>query len=596
MKTVVVGVPILKETRRFHFEKGRRWTIFEHMVLHALSNANWTIAELQTRSNLPRRVLIEILIRLMRVGWVQLLTSKGVISFKATAAGKRNAELTELPPVTKSDAKYIGFSTDQITGAVFRSRNLSTTTQFHWSERVGGRAAILLSVGTGVPTVPPANVREIANKLLEADEELISVEPNDERPRRRIALCTVRRDEIEGLGADVPSELRKIIMAAASEARAKPGTTTIPPSYDAKVSNELRQYGRRPIEFTSSDLILDGAQHKKVFEQVFLRARHRIILHSTFINLDLARAYIPMMRACAEQGTLIDILWGKSDNATQLNDTRRAAAAFKALLESEGVDDRIKIHQTSTRSHSKLILYDRGNAERFEALLGSCNWLSTGFSSFDATVKLRSPEIVADIAYILAELARPRDGQIPELTSDLVRLGSKLERMGDAPSSSASAQLVIAPEHAALLHQARDNAEKRATLLSHRLGVSAKPVLKALAASARVNAVRPEVYYGRVSGPVTTKDAAGEIVRMDGEGVSLTPIRQPRIHAKVLCWDDDDLVVTSLNWLSADPPMDNVRHEIGVHIHARNIANQFRTRFETARESDDDNAKDPSEN
>jgi cardiolipin synthase len=53
--------------------------------------------------------------------------------------------------------------------------------------------------------------------------------------------------------------------------------------------------------------------------------------------------------------------------------------------------------------------------------------------------------------------------------------------------------------------------------------------------------------FGRVNKPVTAADALRKTEQLRNEGVELSPILKPRIHAKVLCWDDDNIVVTSLN-------------------------------------------------
>ena len=47
---------------------------------------------------------------------------------------------------------------------------------------------------------------------------------------------------------------------------------------------------------------------------------------------------------------------------------------------------------------------------------------------------------------------------------------------------------------------------------------------------------------------------------------------QPRLHAKVLAWDNDNLAVTSQNWLSADPSDAARRSEIGVFVESNRIA------------------------
>jgi cardiolipin synthase A/B len=65
--------------------------------------------------------------------------------------------------------------------------------------------------------------------------------------------------------------------------------------------------------------------------------------------------------------------------------------------------------------------------------------------------------------------------------------------------------------------------------------------------------------------------------------MAIRPIHRPRLHAKVLGWDDDTLAVTSLNWLSADPADAALNREIGVLIEAPKIAENFIRRFDNAR-------------
>ena len=65
-------------------------------------------------------------------------------------------------------------------------------------------------------------------------------------------------------------------------------------------------------------------------------------------------------------------------------------------------------------------------------------------------------------------------------------------------------------------------------------------------------------------------------------GVSVRRVHRPRIHAKLLCWDDDFAVITSQNWLSSDPPDRKPLQELGVFVHAPGIARNLILRFEAA--------------
>jgi phosphatidylserine/phosphatidylglycerophosphate/cardiolipin synthase-like enzyme len=51
------------------------------------------------------------------------------------------------------------------------------------------------------------------------------------------------------------------------------------------------------------------------------------------------------------------------------------------------------------------------------------------------------------------------------------------------------------------------------------------------------------------------------------------------LHAKFVVWDDDDALVTSLNWASADSDPDDPFGELGVHMHAPGIGAELLRRI-----------------
>ena len=76
------------------------------------------------------------------------------------------------------------------------------------------------------------------------------------------------------------------------------------------------------------------------------------------------------------------------------------------------------------------------------------------------------------------------------------------------------------------------------------------------------------IFYGRPTGPFSGIDGADLTRELAKEGIALKPVHRPRLHAKVLGWDDDALAISSLNWLSADPSDAALYREIGVLIEA----------------------------
>ena len=118
---------------------------------------------------------------------------------------------------------------------------------------------------------------------------------------------------------------------------------------------------------------------------------------------------------------------------------------------------------------------------------------------------------------------------------------------------------------------------------SHRLGpVSVASVLTPLMESAKTNKVQANVFYGRTTGAVWGSRQDSIVDEAATAGVSVELIETPRLHAKVLAWDDDSVVITSLNWLSAASG-DTSLKEIGIFIEAKRAAQVVTSSFQGAR-------------
>jgi hypothetical protein len=91
-------------------------------------------------------------------------------------------------------------------------------------------------------------------------------------------------------------------------------------------------------------------------------------------------------------------------------------------------------------------------------------------------VRLRDPRLVQDAMFELGEIARPGDSHIPELTA---RLNQWARELNSRPISEGNARvrIVVGEEHDRYPLAARDTAKTTITVLSHRLGVVAKPAI-----------------------------------------------------------------------------------------------------------------------
>lgn len=102
------------------------------------------------------------------------------------------------------------------------------------------------------------------------------------------------------------------------------------------------------------------------------------------------------------------------------------------------------------------------------ALVGSCNWLYSGFSSFEVSVRLRDNQLVADIIYQVVELSRGGNGHWTSLTSELFAQAVHRRSQKWPSEGKASVNVLLGSDHAEIVREARDTADKTLVVASHR--------------------------------------------------------------------------------------------------------------------------------
>jgi cardiolipin synthase A/B len=99
-------------------------------------------------------------------------------------------------------------------------------------------------------------------------------------------------------------------------------------------------------------------------------------------------------------------------------------------------------------------------------------------------------------------------------------------------------------------------------------------------AAAENRSLDVKIYLGQPGAEGDGVRAADMTIEAAGAGVRIEPIYQPRVHAKILAWDNDFVVISSQNWLSADPSESNPRGEMGVFLHAPGAGRRVIERFQ----------------
>ena len=554
---------------QLHLQKGRQWSAVEHLLLVALCRRGYSAAELAEESLLPRRLVIEVAIRLMRVGWVELVRRERAMFFRATPAGLGVADNDRLPAVVTPISRWARVAVDQATGVIFRGRDLT----FMGASRVGELESegSLIALPKPDVSLPPPVQEDILGALLEEDETYVDCEFSATRGTTNLyALMEVHGQHITGIPDSAPGAFRDWIVEASTETMATQGESRTPVG-----DRRLRQSRPKTIHtnFSIRDLIVGGGAHRRAFETVLREARSWIVVHSTFISAQRFREWLPWLRDAVGRGVKFDILIGASPDERSGVVSAEVAECRKALRHDGVLERHVRLHPSSTQSHAKLLLADDGDSGVI-GCLGSCNWLSTGFQSLEVSVRFNDPTVVAEIASYLSQLARTPSGFASSLTNDLAGFALNLRRLQgvteDTSKMRTRVTFVTGAQHNDYVRLARDEARNRIIVASHRLSVAGRTsVVVPAALAANERGAEVSLYYGRLSGGMTRVMA--DALANDNSSVLFHRVTGARLHAKVLAWDNDDTVVTSLNWLSSDPPDGDVTGEIGVHINRKGV-------------------------
>lgn len=585
MATVYVTFPVLRGSNRFFIQVGRRWSVIEHLLLHAAATKPASAAELAEKSRLPRRVVLEAFIRLMRAGWVEMVTEDGLLVFRATAIGAVNAQAEQLPAATVMQQQWRSFHIEQVSGGVFRTRELETRPL---SNLPAANETQIVRHLSGSFSPGQDHLSQVYVAIEGEDEEIVGVQQTGTRLTERHAVVSVKDSIIQGLPARASKALQSAILNAAEQALTERQSASSGSRPALRVPQQPKEVEppspvSRTALYDPSDLIIDGDAHRKALETSIRSARQRLIIHSTFVSDNAAQALLSSLLQAAARGVHIDLMFGQADIEEEDNPSQAAAERLAAAIADAGRKDAVTVHPFSTHSHAKIIVADNGQGG-WQALIGSCNWLASDYSSFETSLKLRDPAMVGEVIRALAGLSIGRPGVWTDFAQEMTVLGRRIEKMPRPAGRTSTMRLLYAHDHAAIPLEARDKARNRIFVLSHRIGVAARPVaLLPMLSAVGANNIAAQAYYGRTTGPLSGAASADLIREYQDRGIAIRPVHQPRLHAKVLGWDDDTLAVTSLNWLSANPPRDATICELGVLVESTKVADNFFRIFDNTR-------------
>lgn len=564
----------------------RGWSPLEEVVFLAVYEGADTGATVCEQLGLPTRVVSSAIFRLLRFGLLEL-RSGTQRRLELSATGKEFVNSDRGLP-QHNTSREIGFNTvfEKLGGSVIKSRDVEVI--FPWQqELMNGNVRIdFRPEDEGETEVGMADrVSNYIERNLRQDELLQGIET----VKTVLTACHIGIDLAEFEDGIYPEGSSEILQSSIAEFHRTDVIPMLPPSLEEQ---EPLKPSKFDVPFEKENLLLSPEEHLQAFENIALNAKKDIFILSTFVaehagknGLEAReRIYTALVDACS-RGVRCHLFFGTSRDDGQENGERlfKLRDALDARSRTRG---RLLAQLEPVHSHTKLLVADDG-ADGAVAILGSCNWLSSPFRPIELSVVLDEPSVAAASADVLALIAAnlstaSRSTQALQALARTVRHqppGMMLGRSKQPSKKHALITFLRAGEHDPLLRKAAHSAQKKFICASNKVGANlVTGVLNAAEEAAKlVDDVR--LYYGIPAGPLKKRHIQEHAERLTGS-VNISRLKSPMVHAKFLLWDEDDIIVSSMNFASQNGSMEAPLDELGVHIHAEGLADSLLQRFE----------------
>lgn len=559
-----VRLPAFSFSAKVMVEIGPPWSPIEHLVLMSLNQAPASIDRLCLAHQLSRGVILECLHRLMMAAWVEVTTTDSTTFFSITPSGADVVEFSELPSTAIILPRRLACTIELATGGVFSGQSLKVDRRHDPSQNLRDVIYADQRVQLNDFTLHAA-----VSKLLPPGERLRSIDPDEYAPELGHAEVLVQDGYIrkpENRSQNLDRLLVHLYNKAKGDRVGLDTDKVEPTTWSIKSRTQ-------PMVTNSTRFIIGKRVHLDYLQHVLRHAQSRIIIHSTFLSDSTFTSVFDLMVAAVERGVLINILWGADETEEKVLD---ALTEIVTKIEEAGVASGIQVHEFTTTSHAKLLMADLEDG--FELVVASYNWLYGGTKRVNASVLTREPTFIRQGFEILERLSVGPEGSSSEFRFDMVELANRANLTSKTQSSKSNAfgAIVLGAEHEEYSFHAFATAKKSILVTSDNLSAIAESSIFASADSVRLPVT---ILYSKTSGGTARNYGSKRAREFDSEHVKLQAVGDRELHAKVLAWDDDHVLVTSLNWLSKTP--NDSLSEIGFYVCYPGAAKEFRKALAT---------------
>lgn len=605
-----IAFPFKSGWSKFDIKKQSEWSVIDYLFLKEISLKSYSLKELCEYSNLQKQIVIQIILPLMKMGWVELIAYNHDFNFVITELGKEACSGDKIPNLEDRyergreflvdiNNKYYGVNVEGLFPQSESRVSQLQKDQENFFKFTLPDCEIYPNYEAMYKAV--ANPNEIVVSHLKdfhygiKDTKYILF---DAHYNKEIKKLIFQQDD---LIHKFSHKIRQIIQDRNFDDLLK----------NKKIKNKnLKNYNfESNYNFLMSsdalDMILGAENHRDILLKLIKESDDFLIIHSTFIGKwailkgpdEYTDIFIEIKNALIRNVSVF-ILWGKDEpdeydenyekSKNEILEVEKLLKEFNDSCLSEGIYNVINFNEFSkTGSHTKFIISKTSN--QYNLLFSTCNFFYTHFERFESSLLINDHKFIKEFLRIAADISSGRDLHSGSIRDTFMRYSAEIiEKNQNKSEKMIKVNLVLKYQHYDYVDLVKKTCKKHVYILSDKFnGIAERPIIDAL----KKSSCKKFAFYSSRADNFSVEQEKNIVHRFSSPPYNVkTRLHDPKKllannkrakknHAKVLVWDTDHILITSLNWLSSNASraesQKDIYHEMGIYVEKSNIAVDF---------------------
>lgn len=614
IKKYTVAFPFKYSRAKFCIKKLSEWGVIDYVFLKELSLKNYSLQELCTYSNLEKQIVIQILLPMMKIGWIELLTNNADFYFVITELGKIACKENKLPDKEEDydrnrdflidfNNNYYGIQKLRLIPEVEVRINELQKTQNNFIKFTIPRFEVYPNYNLMYKAVE-FNNEKIINILDDFhfginDTKYILFDIHYNKSKNQVFF----HDEelISKFSKDVRDTISQFNFSEIKDKKLIRKDFNLP-KFDFNSSYKFE------IDNDSLDMVLGAKAHQEAVINLIKESDEYLIIHSTFIGKwcikNKENEYTNVfneLKNALKRNVNVYILWGKDEpdefddnfekSKLEISDVEALLNEFNDKCIKDGILNTINFNNFSkTGSHTKFIISK--TSKDVKLFFSSCNFLYTEYLRFESALLITDNTFIKNFLCIAADISSGKDLHSGSIRNDFIQFSKNIPDSLVLSTNKIKVNLVLKYQHYDYIDLAKKTCRNRLYILSDKLNdVASRPIADAL----KNSSFKKYAFFSQRSEKFTP-----EMEKIFTQNLLKSPINinlklhnpknrletgkiPKKNHSKVLAWDNNNILITSLNWLSSNASKSSsstdIYHEIGIYVEKRDIAKNFINTF-----------------